>query len=96
VILNIDDNMFIESILDGFSSLICHHSWSFLHGFLGNISRPCILHVEILGLKLCWDFGNKQVFCLSNLSIVVDLVQKGFNVFPKYGNLIWAIKQFLL
>lgn len=62
VILNVDDNMFFESILDGFSRLICDHTWYFLHGFLGNINRPSILHVEILGLKLCWDFGNKKVF----------------------------------
>ena len=49
VSLNVDDNMFVESILDGFSSLICNHTWPFLHGFLGNIS--C---VEILATSKCF------------------------------------------
>jgi len=36
------------------------------------------------------------VLRLLDLSIVVDLIQKGLNVFHKYENLIWAIKQLLL
>jgi len=64
-----------------FLSLIIYDFFSFLHGFLGNISRPCILRVEVLdlyhGLKLCWGSGYRRVLCLSYSSIVVDFVQKG-------------------
>jgi hypothetical protein len=68
----------------------------FLHDFFWKISKPCILHVEILclyhGLKLCWYNGFKYVF--SDSTIVVDLIQKDLNVHHKYRNLIMAIKQF--
>jgi len=95
VSLNVDNNMFLESNLDAFGGLICDCTRSFLHEFLGNISRPCILHAEILGLyhglKLCWNSDYKHVLCLSDSRIVVDLVQKGLNMFHKYENFIWTI-----
>lgn len=47
------------------------------------------------GLKLCWNIGFKEVLCLSDLNIVVDLIQKNLNVHHKYENLIMAIKHLL-
>jgi ribonuclease HI len=97
--LNDDGSVFLDSNLGGFGGLIRDHTGSFLHGFFGKISRPCILHVEILGLyhglKLCWDTGFKHVLCHSDSTTVVDLIQKDLNVHHKYGNLIMAIKQLL-
>jgi len=100
VALNVNNNAFLESNLGGFGGLIRDNTRCFLHGFLDNISRPYILHVEILGLyhglKLCLDSCYKQVLYLSYSGTVVDLIQKGLNMFHKYENLIWAIKQLFL
>ena len=41
--------MFLDSNLEDFGGLIRDHKGSFLHGFFEKISRPCTLHVEILG-----------------------------------------------
>nr|ABN09044.1 Ribonuclease H [Medicago truncatula] len=99
VALNVDGNVFLDSNLGSFGGLIRDHTSSFLHGFFGKNSRPCILHVEISGLyhglKLCWDIGIKHVVCHSDSTTVVDLVQKDLNVHHKYGNLIMAIKKLL-
>lgn len=81
VALNIYDIMFFQSNLGDFGCLIRDDTMSFLHGFLGNNSRPFIQHADILsldhGLKLCSGSDYKQVLCLSNLRIMVDLVHKG-------------------
>jgi len=79
VALNFDGSVFLDSNLGAFGDLIRDHTSSFLHGFFEKISRPCILHVEILGLyhglKLCWHTGFKHVLCLSDSTSVVDLIQ---------------------
>jgi len=99
VALNVDGSVFLGSNLGGFGGLIRDHIGSFLYGFFEKISRPCILHDEILslyhGLKLCWDTGFKHVVCLSDSTIVVDLIQKDLNVHHKYGKLVMAIKHLL-
>lgn len=43
----------------------------------------------------CWNSGYKKLLCVSNSRTMVDLVQKGVNVFYKYENLIWHMKQLL-
>jgi len=90
VALNVDASVFLESNLGGFGDLICDHTF-FLLVFFGKISRHFILHFGILGLhhglKLCWDIEFKM-FCLSNSTIVVDLIQKNLNEHHKYRNLI--------
>jgi len=82
--------------LGGFGGLIRNHTGYFLHCFFEKISRPCIIHAELLslyhGLKLCCDTGFKHVLCLSNSTIVVDLIQKDLNVHHGYENLIMTIK----
>jgi ribonuclease HI len=99
VALNVDGSVFLDSNLGGFGGLIRDHTGSFLYDFFGKISRPCIVHAEILGLyhglKLCRDTGFKHVVCLSDSTIVIDLIQKDLNVHHKYGNLVMAIKHLL-
>jgi hypothetical protein len=82
-----------ESNLGGFCGLIRDHTRYFQHGFLDNVSDPAFVSWFEVVLEY---FGYKQVLCLSNSSIVVDLVQKCLNPFHKYGKLIWIIKQLLL
>jgi len=96
VALNFDGSVFLDSNLGGFGGLIRDHTCSFLHGFFWKISRPCILHAKISGsyngLKLCWDTEFNHVLCLFDSTIVVNLIQKNWNVHHKYENLIIDIK----
>jgi hypothetical protein len=49
-----------------------------------------------MDLKLRWNSDYKQVWCFFDSSIVVNLVQMSMDMFHKYGNLKWNIKNFCL
>lgn len=99
MVLNVDGSALTNPGPAGFGGLIRNHDRIFLQGFHGSVGISNILHAELMalyhGVKLCWDVGFRKVFCFSDSSLVIQLVQQGVSEFHHYNSVVSRIKAYV-
>ena len=99
MILNVDGSALTNPGKAGFGGLVRNHDGTFQFGFYGSVGLSNIFHAEIqallVGIRLCWQAGYRQVMCFSNSLHVVQLVIEGTSQFHHYSNELEIIKDFM-
>ena len=90
MVLNVDDNALTNPGKAGYGGLVRNFEGKFQLAFCGSVGLSNILHAEIhalmIGIKLCWEAGYKNLVCFSDSLHVVQLVSKEVSRLHHYAN----------
>ncbi|KAK7405879.1 hypothetical protein VNO78_07491 [Psophocarpus tetragonolobus] len=99
VVLHVDGSLQGDPKQDGFGGLVRDCTGNFLFGFYGRATHVDNLYAKVIGLlqglQLCWQKGYHKVFCYSDSSWVVNMMQKEVQPFHLFANEVTIVRQLL-
>ncbi|KAJ1408150.1 Ribonuclease H domain [Sesbania bispinosa] len=83
----------------GFGGILRNANGSWIKGFYGHLHNSDILCAELhavwKGLELCWRLNFRNVLCLSDFLLAVELIRKGVDRFHHYAAIICEVRALL-
>ncbi|KAJ1416257.1 Ribonuclease H domain [Sesbania bispinosa] len=83
----------------GFGGLLRNAGGAWIKGFYGHLNNSDILCAELhaiwKGLELCWRLNFRNVLCLTDSLLAVELVQKGVDHYHLYATIIYEVRALL-